>query len=177
MHARNTKNLVFDFGLKGHETQETFNVEKYRALVGGNPQGLTLQVLVEEHWSEWVEHVARAPWLRNWQKSGLYTPGPNARYDKLARVIYVEAVWGFGYIDWLTGEHATLKNKKGHGPTNAAARTIFSLQKLKTPGAYRTYLWDDRIYRGCGMLIPCEFGELDRWLEGLWLEACYRGQF
>ena len=33
------------------------------------------------------------------------------------------------------------------------------------------YTWDDKIYRGCGLLVPCEFGELDRWLEPLWQEA------
>ena len=90
---------------------------------------------------------------------------PNAAHFKqyrIASAIYSNAVWGYGLSDWLRGEAAVDKT---------ALHTIYKLQNLTRPNPLRNYTWDDKIYRGCGVLVPCEFGELDRWLEPLWLEA------
>lgn len=193
----NTENgLVFDLGLTGREHQEAFTDEKYRALAGGSPAGKALQILVDEHWLEWLELVENAPWLRNWVRSPLYVK-PNARAQakaaldvagtdlpsgemvdgasrfaqrKIASAIYAEAVWGYGMADWLRGNHVVM-GTDAKTKANTALRTIYNLQCLKCPNPARNYTWDDKIYRGCGLLVPCEFGELDRWLEPLWVEA------
>lgn len=195
MRVKTDTDQVFDLGLTGKEHQEKFTDEKYRALAGGNPQGLTLQLLVEEHWLEWLETVETAPWLRNWTRSPLYTKkGPKAqasalnldgtdspsgeRVDgaqyyaqrKIASAIFAEAVWGYGMADWLRGKHIHA-GTDARTKANTALRTIYNLQNLTCPNPLRNYTWDDKIYRGCGLLIPCEFGELDRWLEPLWVEA------
>ena len=191
MRVKMENGLTFDLGLSGKEHQEAFTDEKYRALAGGNPAGYMLSVLVDKHWLEWLELVENAPWLRSWTRSPLYVkkgetaPGVDgtdlpsgemvdgaARYKqrKIAQAIYAEAVWGYGMADWLRGKHnkatADAKTK-----TNPALRTIYNLQNLRYPNSSRNYTWDDKIYRGCGLLVPCEFGELDRWLEPLWVEA------
>lgn len=191
--------LTFDMTLSGHETQDTFTDEKYRALAGGSPQGKMLQCLVEDHWLEWLEIVETAPWLRNWVRSHFYVKptatarataaqqlvegaGPSgekvegaARFmqRKIASALYAEAVWGYGMADWLRGKHIHA-GTDARTKANTALRTIYNLQNLTCPSSTRTYTWDDKIYRGCGLLIPCEFGELDRWLEPLWVEACER---
>lgn len=192
MRVKMENGLVFDMGLTGQEHQETFTDEKYRALAGGSPRGRALQLLVDEHWLEWLELVENAPWLRNWSRSPLYTkprkPGPDscegvdapsgvevdgaARYKqrKIASTIYAEAVWGYGMADWLRGKHVRA-GTDARTKANTALRTIYNLQNLTCPSPTRTYTWDDKVYRGCGLLVPCEFGELDRWLEPLWLEA------
>lgn len=183
--------LTFDLGLTGREHQEKFSDEKYRALAGGSPQGRALQALVDEHWVEWLKVVEDAPWLRNWNRSPLYarrhgrdaptdcTDLPSGVEDqtlacfsqrKIARAIYAEAVWGYGMADWLRSKHARAR-PDARTRTNVALRTIHNLQNLTHPNPARTYTWDDKIYRGCGLLVPWEFGDLDRWLEPLWAEA------
>lgn len=181
MRVKLDTGYTFDMQLTEQEHQDTFNDEKYRALAYGSPQGKVLQTLVDTHWIEWLEIVEAAPWLRSWTRSPLYVrkqniqavivdnPSgktlPNAAYFKqykIANAIYSNAVWGYGLSDWLRGENAVAKT---------ALRTIYKLQNLARPNPLRNYTWDDKIYRGCGILIPCEFGELDRWLEPLWLEA------
>lgn len=187
---------TFDMSLSGRETQETFSDEKYRALAGGSPAGKALQTLVTENWLSWLEIVENAPWLRDWTRSPLYTKknaqartaasqnvdgtgSPSgetidgARWfaqRKIANAIYAEAVWGYGMSNWLREKHVRT-GPDGHTKSNAALRTIYNLQGLVCPNPTRTYTWDDKIYRGCGLLVPCEFGELDRWLEPLWQEA------
>lgn len=187
---------MFDMSLSGRETQETFSDEKYRALAGGSPAGKVLQTLVTENWLSWLEVVENAPWLRDWSRSPLYTKksaqaqtaasqnvdgtdGPSgetvdgARWfaqRRIANAIYAEAVWGYGMSNWLRGKHARTGSDV-HTKSNTALRTIYNLQGLVCPNPTRTYTWDDKIYRGCGLLVPCEFGELDRWLEPLWQEA------
>lgn len=189
MRVNTSNGLVFDVGLSGKEHQEAFTDTKYKSLAGGNSEGLALQVLVDEHWHEWLEIVEDAPWLRNWVRSKLYVKGPamgcdeadtpsggkvdgTARYKqhKIASAIYADAVWGYGMSDWLRGKH-TNANAGARTRTNPALRAILGLQNVARPNSARTYTWDDKIYRGCGLLVPCEFGELDRWLEPLWLEA------
>lgn len=190
MRVKMENGLTFDMGLTGKEHQDTFSDEKYRALAGGSPQGKTLQVLVEDRWLEWLEIVETAPWLRNWLKSPFYckksdsldvdeADSPSGEHvdgasrfkqRKIASALYAEAVWGYGMADWLRGKHnkatADAKTK-----SNPALRTIYNLQNLRYPNSSRNYTWDDKIYRGCGMLVPSEFGELDRWLDPLWVEA------
>ena len=191
MRVKMENGLVFDLGLSGKEHQEAFTDEKYRALAGGNPAGKALQILVDEHWLEWLELVEDAPWLRSWTRSPLYvkknavaqgvdgTDLPSgemvdgaARYKqrKIASAIYAEAVWGYGMADWLRGKHVHA-GTDARTKANTALRTIYNLQGLTCPNPSRNYTWDDKIYRGCGLLVPCEFGELDRWLEPLWVEA------
>lgn len=193
----NTENgLVFDLGLTGKEHQEAFTDEKYRALAGGSPAGKALQLLVDEHWLKWLELVENAPWLRSWVRSPLYVK-PSARAQakaaldvagtdlpsggkvdgasrfaqrKIASAIYAEAVWGYGMAGWLRGKHVVM-GTDAKTKANTALRTIYNLQGLTCPNPARNYTWDDKIYRGCGLLVPCEFGELDRWLEPLWVEA------
>ena len=187
---------VFDFGLATKVTQENFTDEKYRALAGGSPAGLALQALVDEHWLEWLEIVEEAPWLQGWIRSPLYVKktaqaraedalevegtdrptgemvdGASRFYQRrIARAIYAEAVWGYGMADWLRGKHIVM-GTDAKTLTNSALRTIYKLQNVLQPSSTRKYTWDENIYRGCGMLIPCEFGVLDRWLEPLWVEA------
>ena len=191
MRVKTETDQIFDLGLTGKETQEKFTDEKYRALAGGSPQGKTLQILVEERWLEWLEIVENAPWLRNWTRSSFYikknadalgvagTSGPSGemvdgaaqyRQRKIASAIFAEAVWGYGMADWLRGKHVHA-GTDARTKANTALRTIYNLQNLTCPNPTRKYTWDDKIYRGCGLLIPCEFGELDRWLEPLWVEA------
>lgn len=187
---------MFDMSLTGRETQEAFSDEKYRALAGGSPAGKMLQILVDDHWLSWLEVVENAPWLRNWSRSPLYTK-KNAQAQarsaqgvdgmdspsggtvdgarwfaqrKIAQAIYAEAVWGYGMADWLRGKHIRA-GTDARTKANTALRTIYNLQGLVCPSPSRNFTWDDKIYRGCGLLIPCEFGELDRWLEPLWQEA------
>ena len=182
---------MVDLGLSGKEHQEAFTDEKYRALAGGNPAGKALQILVDEHWFEWLELVENAPWLRSWTRSPLYvkksetaqgvdgTDLPSgemvdeaAHYKqrKIASAIYAVAVWGYGMADWLRGKHIKA-GIDARTKANTALRTIYNLQGLTCPNPSRNFTWDDKIYRGCGLLVPCEFGELDRWLEPLWVEA------
>lgn len=191
MRVKMENGLTFDLGLSGKEHQEAFTDEKYRALAGGNPAGKALQILVDEHWLEWLELVENAPWLRSWTRSPLYvkksetaqgvdgtdlpsgeTVDGAARYKqrKIASAIYAEAVWGYGMADWLRGKHVKA-GTDARTKANTALRTIYNLQGLTCPNPSRNFTWDDKIYRGCGLLVPCEFGELDRWLEPLWVEA------
>lgn len=191
MRVKTETEQIFDLTLSGRETQETFTDEKYRALAGGSPAGKALQILVDEHWLEWLELVESAPWLRSWTRSPLYVkksavaqgadradlPSGEmvdgaARYKqrKIASAIYAEAVWGYGMADWLRGKHVHA-GTDARTKANTALRTIYNLQGLTCPNPSRNFTWDDKIYRGCGLLIPCEFGELDRWLEPLWVEA------
>ena len=136
------------------------------------------------------------PALRSWVRSPLYVK-PNARAQakaaldvagtdlpsgemvdgasrfaqrKIASAIYAEAVWGYGMAGWLRGKHVVM-GIDAKTKANTALRTIYNLQCLTCPNPARNYTWDDKIYRGCGLLVPCEFGELDRWLEPLWVEA------
>lgn len=181
MRVKLDTGYTFDMQLTEQEHQDTFSDEKYRALAYGSPQGKVLQTLVDTHWIEWLEIVETAPWLRSWTRSPLYVKKqstqavvvddpsgktlPNAAHFKqyrIANAIYSNAVWGYGLSNWLRGEAAVAKT---------ALHTIYKLQNLTRPNPLRNYTWDDKIYRGCGALVPCEFGELDRWLEPLWLEA------
>lgn len=187
MRVKTPTDQIFDLGLSGHEMQESFTDEKYRALAAGNPQGILLQILVDAHWADWLTLVENAPWLRNWLRSNLHAKHQNTntkaftpsgakvdttrfRQHKIADAIYAEAVWGYGMVNWLRGKHV-VAGIDAHTKANTALKTICKLQGVTSPNTARKYLWDDKIYRGCGLLVPCEFGDLDRWLEPLWVEA------
>lgn len=190
MRVRTETAQTFDFGLSGRETQDSFNRKKYQALAYHNPLGVKLSELVEEAWLDWVQIVDEAPWLSNWKKSpylmhkpgtlkaaldckepattplgALVEPGHQAH---IALKIYTEAVWGYGVFGWLSAD----TKATGEISTNPALRSLYDLQGVRCPNAARTHLIDNPIYRGTGLIVPCEFGDLDRWLEPMWFELC-----
>lgn len=163
-----------NFGITGREFQETFNAEKYTALAYQQPRGIILQQLVELYWDDWSEIVTQAPWKTYWKKSKYWRQQNTTPSDLLCCIggcgsipvtIYGCAVWGFGIENWL-------KN------TGRAARApvyeILKLQGVRDPKVIfnRKNMWDEKLFRGCGMQMPSEFGYLDRWLEPLWQKAC-----
>lgn len=198
VHTGSTKPM--DFGLAGRETQESIDDEKYMSLAYSNPRGIALADLVEEHWHEWVAKVEAAPWLRNWVRSPLRgqvatTPRGKicervakdadlAPWSGIALAIYTNTVWGMGLDRWLRGPAQTLEQASktrlgaagGKTRVNEPMICILKLQNVKCPNQARTYMWDDVLYRGCGLHVPVEVGELDRWLEPLWLEVLEREQ-
>ena len=191
MRVRTELSQTFDFGLTGHETQDSFNLTKYKELAYRSPRGVRLSALVEDKWLAWVQIVDAAPWLSNWKKSRLLdseTPGATplgARVEpghqaRIAQCLYSEAVWGYGMFGWLEpGKHGSgagwgqALGTDSRVRSNSALRSICRLQNIKRPNETRKYVFDDCIYRGTGLMIPCEFGDLDRWLEPLWFEVCH----
>lgn len=183
MRVYTESSQVFDFGLTGRETQENFTADMYKAIAYSSSAGVQLDALVHKHWNQWVQLVAEAPWLKNWTRSYLYPKADVgvtrdqlrsvlSNWETLAQALYVEAVWGYGIRDWLHGEAAVISKdhkggKKYSFGTNEALRRILELQCSRWPSDTRTYLWDQKIYMGCGILVPCEFGDLDRWLRSL----------
>lgn len=185
------------FKLTGREIQEDINVEKYEALVYQDTNlGQNLRDLVEEEWPSWQKIVAEAPWLKYWQYSDAFDqPGLTpfgfeattvlsmpiktkkepmclADIGAIAQTIYSDAVWGFAIDKWLQypwGKNPAEK-KRNVSPTRMQAK-IMEHQKLKTLPVNRKDTWDEKIYRGTGMLVPIEYGDFDRWLEQLWLKA------
>lgn len=201
MRVKTEKSQMFDFGLTGHDEQNEFNLEKYKELACGSPRGATLAQIVDERWVQWLRIIDDAPWLRNWNKSLLLTDsrrslrsdscllkgstplgrvlvdGELGHQARIAYSIFAEAVWGYGVLGWLDRDSRG-KLKQGATGTDSrvksssALRCIWRLQNVKCPSTTRKYMFDDAIYRGTGLLVPCEFGDLDRWLEPLWFEAC-----
>lgn len=190
MRVRTETSQTFDFGLNGRETQESFNLEKYRALAYHSPLGVKLSELVEDKWLDWVQIVDEAPWLSNWKKSpylmrrlaalnckepavtplgALVEPGHQSH---IALKIYTEAIWGYGVFGWLTADTKADGKISADTKANSALKALYGLQGVKCPNAARTYLIDNPIYRGTGLIVPCEFGDLDRWLEPMWFELC-----
>lgn len=193
MRVRTENSQTFDFGLNGRETQTKFNLDKYKELAYRSPRGTLLSELVEDKWLDWVRFVDEAPWLPNWKKSPLLAanqdvdalgvtpfgaevePGHQAC---IAQHLYSEAVWGYGMFGWLDpGKHGSGSSWGALGTdsrvrSNSALRAIWRLQGLKYPSTTRRFMFDDCIYRGTGLMVPSEFGDLDRWLEPLWFEIC-----
>ena len=162
------------FGLTGREFQTSFNVEKYVALAYQQPRGKLLQELVELDWVEWCDRVSQSPWKAYWRRSKYWkqqctTPGDMLCLDGscggVPLVIFSSAVWGFGVEGWL---------KKTGRAANAPLYELLKLQGVSNPKSvrHRTHMIDDKLYRGCRLVLPAEFGELDRWLEPLWQKAC-----
>lgn len=202
MRVKTETSQIFDFGLTGKEEQNEFNLEKYKELAYGSPRGAALAQIVDERWLQWLKIVDDAPWLRNWHKSLLLagsrrslglpeshllkgsTPLGRVLVDeelghqaRIAYSIFAESVWGYGVLGWLDRDSRG-KLKQGAIGTGSrvksscALRCIWRLQNVKHPSTTRKYMFDDAIYRGTGLMIPCEFGDLDRWLEPLWFEVC-----
>ena len=157
------------FGLTGREFQDSFNTEKYVALACQQPRGIILQQLVEQQWVEWCDMVAQAPWKAYWKRSKYLKQQCTTPSNKLCSegscgnvplMIFSSAVWGFGFEKWL---------KESRKPMYK----ILELQGIKDPKTIqnRTHLWDDKLYRGCGLKLPPEYGALDRWLESLWQQV------
>lgn len=169
----NAPELHKSFGLTGREFQDHFDVEKYEALAHQQPKGLLLQQMVETNWEAWCHIVREAPWLIYWKNSDAIKETCVTPADLICLVsgcgsvplaIFTTAVWGFGFEHWLT-----LQGRASRTPLNELLK-----QQGVRPGVglNRKNLWDDRLYRGCGMLMPPEFGELDRWLQPMWDRIC-----
>lgn len=90
----------------------------------------------------------------------------------IALYIYIAAVWGYGILGWLSDSTKHRGDISADARTNHALKSLYELQGVKKPNLARTYLVDDAIYRGTGLIVPCEFGDLDRWLEPMWFEVC-----
>lgn len=158
------------FGLTGREFQDSFNTEKYVALACQQPRGKLLLEQVELHWVEWCDVVAQAPWKAYWRRSKYWkqqctTPSdllcPEGSCGNVPLMIFSSAVWGFGFERWLKESRKPLYK-------------ILELQGVRGPGTvlHRTHLLDEKLYRGCGLQLPPEYGDLDRWLEPLWQQVC-----
>lgn len=194
MRVRTQNDQTFDFGLNGREIQDTFNLTKYKELAYRSPRGSRLSALVEERWLNWVQTVDEAPWLSNWRHSphlvrsvddtshhapattpfgAQVEPGHQAY---IALYTYVAAVWGYGILGWLSDPKQCRGDISADARTSHALKSLYELQGVKKPNLARTYLVDDSIYRGTGLIVPCEFGDLDRWLEPMWFEACQEFQ-
>ena len=94
----------------------------------------------------------------------------------IALYIYIAAVWGYGILGWLSDPKQRKGDISADARTNHALKSLYELQGVKRPNLARTYLVDDSIYRGTGLIVPCEFGDLDRWLEPMWFEVCQEFQ-
>lgn len=90
----------------------------------------------------------------------------------IALYIYIASVWGYGILGWLSDPKQRKGDISADARTNHALKSLYELQGVKRPNLARTYLVDDSIYRGTGLIVPCEFGDLDRWLEPMWFEVC-----
>lgn len=161
---------TIDFGITDVEFQKSFNTEKYVAIAFQQPKGLEMRSMVEKNWSEWASIVTEAPWRNHWRKSVYIrqtsvTPSGASYVDEgcgnVPLVIYTTAVWGFGVEEWL---------KKQGRAAKSPVYEILRLQGVREPRVLtqRKHMWDDKLQRGCGILLPAEFGWLDRWLEPMW---------
>lgn len=90
----------------------------------------------------------------------------------IALYIYIAAVWGYGILGWLSDPTKRQGDISADARNSHALKSLYELQGVKRPNLARTYLVDDSIYRGTGLVVPCEFGDLDRWLEPMWFEVC-----
>lgn len=172
-----------DFGLTGNEFQDVFNVDKYIALAYQQPKGVLLLEKVEEDWPNWCEIVADAPWLKYWKRSGLrnepcITPLQQScsvgGCGAVPLVIFSTAVWGLGIDGWLRTADTPFRplSRTDTRPVNPAVTEMLRLQGIKCLNIERKYLWDAKLYRGCGIQLPPELGELDRWLQPRWDHIC-----
>lgn len=174
----------------------TFDFDKYKALACGTPAGIKLLLLVEDNWSSWVSEVASAPWLRNWRRAREYgcggqSPGGahfSGKHAALALKLFALSSWGFGFEGWLTSKNRGmlpakrtrlarvaqdlgLKGSACATAVNDPMVSILEAQRVPYPGSARRYFWDEQILKESGLYIPIELGDLDRWLEPLWLIA------
>lgn len=171
------------YGIPSDEIQGVFNVDKYVALAYQQPKGVLLQEQVETRWEEWCRKVAEASWLRNWRRSKHYRAQCVTPADMCCLVygcgnvplaIYGSAVWGFGIDGWLKVPDVTFQplGNASNRELNLASSEILRLQGHSRTQVTRAYGWDDPILRSCGMCMPPEYGDLDRWLQPMWDRVC-----
>lgn len=171
------------FGLTGREFQDSFNVEKYEAIAYMQHRGIEMLKLVVDNWIKWVDIVEDSRWLKSWKhsnycKQSVWAPGEILILDyssggNVPLAIFSSAIWGFGVERWAPVATDTDGGQlRGRGKSNEPAKTILQLRGVTKPNSYQSSLWDDKLYRGCGMLLPVEYGELDRWLEPMWRYVC-----
>ena len=147
-----------------------------------------MQQLVEDHWKEWCAVVNVAPWLNYWKKSeAIKKETRTPKDDSMGRwscgnvplTIYTAAVWGFGVDDWFHtrgGYSKALGERSRRGApgvakgvhANEPLSALLKLQQVKIVYSERRYTWDPHFEE---ISMPYEFGELDRWLEKLWLQV------
>lgn len=166
------------FGLTGRKFQDSFNVEKYEAMAYMQPRGIELTKLVTQNWMQWADIVEEARWFRYWKLStycnqAIEAPGRIPIMDwatcgNVPLAIYNSAVWGFGIEHWV----AVSASKGTRGKANKPAHEILKLQNVSRANNQRSNMWDDKLLRGCGIMLPTEYGELDRWLEPMWQRVC-----
>lgn len=121
-----------------------FTDAKYKALVGGNPQGLLLRDSIVEKWNSWNVAASQSRWFYRWR----------CNHELVAFRVFSETVWGFGMLDWLNT----------CSPTDLMAR--FDVLR-----GYKVNLFDQEAYNSCGLMLPPEITDLDSWLEPLWVRA------
>lgn len=164
-----------------NDSRSTFDTEKYIALAFQQPRGIRLQNWVEDHWTEWCDIVEEAAWLRGWKlrpthKQPCMSPRGKA-YSRLGcgnvpLVIFTTAVWGWGVDQWLKMDGT--RRGTVDGGSNRANPALIELYMAQDSrhvenGAYCTFWhWDDQIAQQHEINIPCEFGDLDRWLSPIW---------
>lgn len=133
---------------------------KYVDIAYRSRPGTVLLQKVEDSWRDWIHIVQKARWLRSWGKVGDEpgcTPGgvecPDA-YGLVAEKVFATAVWGYGVQCW---------------PDSRGSLQLQALRELRGTGEYiaQDCLWDEEYRTKYGLLIPCEFADLDRWLESL----------
>lgn len=149
------------------------NEVKYQALAYlVKPYGHRMLDLVEDQWSDWLMIVSQAKWLKRWQnfdepcstpKGTLIEKPFNRKAGNVALRLYINAVWGFGVEGWL--KRPTVKAVRG--------REIDCIKKSISENYTRSIYWSSNFYdtsilETTGLLIPIEYGDLDRWLETLW---------
>lgn len=175
----------FDFVLRDSQFQETFEIEKYQALTYSSPIGIALSEAVEQDWNTWVSKVEQAPWLKYWARfdEALNKTGTprgeiaqgSEKAQAVALAIYTTGVWGYGVDNWrnsklMSAKSAGLDIYGGGMQVNQPLVALLKLQNIHCVNEARKFLWDDRIFIGCGLNVPSEFGDLDRWLQPKWNE-------
>lgn len=121
-----------------------FTDTKYKALVGGNPQGLILRDFVVDRWVSWHDTASRSRWFYRWKCNPEHVP----------LRVFAETMWGFGMQDWLN--------------TGGPVDVMRHFDRLR---GYKVSMFDRDIYESCGLMLPPEVADLDRWLEPLWIRA------
>ena len=157
---------------------QPFNVVKYQALAYMvKPYGPKMVDAVEEDWRTWLQIVSKAEWLKKWKhyravhslsttpKGEVLDLSPeDSRINSIAILIYSNAIWGFGIEEWLKN---TTCARLGY--VSAVDASI--IKTRKEPSNKNFY--DQQVLEKSNLLIPREYGDLDRWLEKLWTEIIF----
>lgn len=136
------------------------NYNKYTDLAYRSKNGERLLRAVEDRWDQWLHVVQNARWLRTWSKvdplDGCTPLGKRCSqpHSWIAQQIFTAAVWGYGVAGW--------RDPRG-------VEALRTLRRLRSRGDYTTpdSLWDMEYLEKHGVMVPCEFADLDKWLESL----------